>query len=198
MGIEADGFPPPRTPCLAAGITALPAMTSSPYAYLRPLSLLAFKEPEVTVIAQPSYGTTRNIHTTVNRKWSGMLSLGVIVLRDTGRGPHYPGCTAHLVPARIPFTFTTWLRCVRTPQGKANGPKISVGGRVKVKAVAVFSVSISLGSSCVYGVPVPMPTGTIFNDLCSSAHNNCRTNPHEVLISVKEGWRMPIWRIANI
>jgi len=63
MGTEADGFPPPRTPCLAVGITALPtALTSSPYANLPPLSLLAFKDPDVTVISQPYYGTTRNIH----------------------------------------------------------------------------------------------------------------------------------------
>jgi hypothetical protein len=68
MGTEADGFPPPTTPRLAVGITALPtALTSSPYANLPPLNLLAFKDTDVTVIAQPYYGTTRNIHNTVNR-----------------------------------------------------------------------------------------------------------------------------------
>jgi len=68
MGTEADGFPPPKTPCLAVGITALPtALTSSPYAKLPSLSLLAFKYPDVTVLSQPYYGTTRNIHITVKR-----------------------------------------------------------------------------------------------------------------------------------
>lgn len=66
---EVDGFPPPRTLCLAAGITALPtALRSSRYTNLLPLSLLAFKDPDVSVIAQPNYGTVRDIHTTVNRR----------------------------------------------------------------------------------------------------------------------------------